>query len=850
MSSVLEDGLVYVCCEDRRRAELREPSATLNGIDFLEVVDAGALPPDRQRVLRVNFVRTPPGVTVAKENVRITGGERIREIPIDDAAFVDDVLVVRVATPGDFSTYTLRLIELGGTPLSGLDPLLSAVDFSFKVECPTDFDCHPVCSCPPAERDDPPIDYTVKDYESFRRLMLDRLALVAPEWTERSPADLGVALVELVAYVADYLSYEQDAVATEAYLGTARRRVSMRRHATLLDYPIHDGCNARVFVHLRAKGTAAVTVPAKSRLLTELPGQGAVLDTVAYEKTLDERPAPEVFETMDEVTIRAEHDELALYAWGERECCLPEGATRATLAGRWEDLHKGDLLVFEEVIGPRTGQEADADPTRRHVVRLSVEPALLEDPLFPDPDDPTDTNKHQPVTQIEWAVEDALPFPLCISGRTDAQHGRRYVDGLTVARGNVVLADHGRTTGEDEPIEGPPAPRPGPRRDSCDRCGGALDATVPARFAPRLSKGPLTHAARVTRTAVVDGRRQRLFFDPDKPAAAAMTWELSRVLPVISIEDANGRRWLPQRDLLSSDPFAPEFVAEVDDDGDATLRFGDGEHGARPAPGVSLDPTYRVGNGAAGNVGAGSIRHVVLDDPGLAAGIEAVRNPLSARGGTDAESLERVRVDAPDAFKTLDRAVTPEDYATIAQRHPQVQRAQATMRWTGSWRTVYLTVDRLGGRSVERNFEAALRAHLERFRMAGHDLEIDGPRFVALELVLEVCVQPGYFRSDVAAALLEVLGSRTLPDGRRGHFHPDNLTFGQSVLLSPIVAAAAAVPGVRDVQAVTCQRLGVESRTAIDEGALAIGRLEIPRLDNDPNFPERGVLTLDLRGGR
>jgi predicted phage baseplate assembly protein len=374
--------------------------------------------------------------------------------------------------------------------------------------------------------------------------------------------------------------------------------------------------------------------------------------------------------------------------------------------------------------------------------------------------------------------------------------------------------------------------------------------TVPSRFAPQLDGAPLTQAARVTRTAIVDGRRQRLFFDPDKPAAAAMIWELSRVLPVISIEDENGRHWLPQRDLLSSDAFAPEFVAEVDDASRATLRFGDGEHGARPAPGVALAATYRIGNGAAGNVGAGSIQHIVLDDPGLADGVEAVRNPLSARGGTDPESLERVRVDAPDAFKTLDRAVTPEDYATIAQRHPEVQRAQATMRWTGSWRTVYLTVDRLGGRPVDPAFEAELRTHLEPFRMAGHDLEIDGPRFVALELELEACVQPGYFRSDVGVALIEVLGSRTLPDGRRGHFHPDNLTFGQAVLLSPIIAAAAAVPGVRDVQVVTFQRLGVESRTAIDEGALAIGRLEIARLDNDPNFPERGVLTLDLKGGR
>ena len=57
-----------------------------------------------------------------------------------------------------------------------------------------------------------------------------------PGWTERHAADLGVALVEILAYVADHLSYRQDAVATEAYLGTARSRISLRRHARLVDY--------------------------------------------------------------------------------------------------------------------------------------------------------------------------------------------------------------------------------------------------------------------------------------------------------------------------------------------------------------------------------------------------------------------------------------------------------------------------------------------------------------------------------------------------------------------------------------------------------------------------------------
>ncbi len=97
--------------------------------------------------------------------------------------------------------------------------------------------------------------------------MLERMALLAPGWTERPPADVGVTLVEMLAYVADELSYRQDAVATEAYLDTARSRVSLRRHARLVDYRVHDGCNARAWVQIRVNATT-VELPRGTPLLT------------------------------------------------------------------------------------------------------------------------------------------------------------------------------------------------------------------------------------------------------------------------------------------------------------------------------------------------------------------------------------------------------------------------------------------------------------------------------------------------------------------------------------------------------------------------------------------------------
>ena len=79
---------------------------------------------------------------------------------------------------------------------------------------------------PPTEAVEPPINYLARDYTSFRTLMLDRMAVTMPDWQERNPADIGITVVEALAHAADHLSYYQDAVATEAYLGTSRRRAS------------------------------------------------------------------------------------------------------------------------------------------------------------------------------------------------------------------------------------------------------------------------------------------------------------------------------------------------------------------------------------------------------------------------------------------------------------------------------------------------------------------------------------------------------------------------------------------------------------------------------------------------
>src|SRR5262249_36725456 len=142
----------------------------------------------------------------------------------------------------------------------------------------------------------------------------------------------------------------------------------------------------------------------------------------------------------------------------------------------------------------------------------------------------------------------------------------------------------------------------------------------------------------------------------DDSAAASWQRQPADALPAISVSGSDKTAWRAVPDLIGSRPTDRSFVAETDDAGIPWLRFGDGTAGGFPRPGVAYTATYRVGGGAEGNVGAESIGHVVLDAAAFP-GVAGVRNPLPATGGVEPERIERVRRDAPIAFRTQLRAV-------------------------------------------------------------------------------------------------------------------------------------------------------------------------------------------------
>ena len=208
-----------------------------------------------------------------------------------------------------------------------------------------------------------------------------------------------------------------------------------------------------------------------------------------------------------------------------------------------------------------------------------------------------------------------------------------------------------------------------------------------------------------------------------------------------------------------------------------------------------------------------------------------------------------MRLNAPFAFRQQDRAVTAQDYANAALRHPEVAAAIAVPRWTGAFQTMLVYVDRSGGEAFDAAFVADVAAFLEHFRLMGIDVAVRGAVKVPLDIALSVCAVPGAMQSTVASQVRDALHPLRA-DGTQGFFAPARFTFGAPLMLSALTAAVMAVDGVQSVAVTTFQRFG---RT--DAGELAAGLIrstgpEVLQLSDDPNFPEQGRLRIAVGGGR
>lgn len=248
--------------------------------------------------------------------------------------------------------------------------------------------------------------------------------------------------------------------------------------------------------------------------------------------------------------------------------------------------------------------------------------------------------------------------------------------------------------------------------------------------------------------------------------------------------------WQQVSTLDDSEPADPHYTARLTDEGYVQIAFGDGQHGRRlPTGSSNVRVRYRIGMGLSGNVAPGGLEkpvkpHVLIDK---------VRQPLLATGGNDREPISSLRSNAPAALFTLERAVSLDDYARLAQRNSSVWQARAfrLANQGAQQERIRVVVVPAGGGALG-DLATTLRDFLE-----GHDLpgaKVDIVNHVPVPFDVSITVQvdssqyvPEEVQADVRAALL---------DG----FYLKNRRLGQALYPSEVIAIVERVEGVINSQ--------------------------------------------------
>jgi hypothetical protein len=841
------------------------------GLDFVYVLES-------QTTLFVYFhppaTLTPQQIlgVIQPSQIKIyspSGGEWLPVVPLDPLsapAWVTRdgrrVLRVKTAQPGDFSRYRFQLNH----PL--VDPYFKEVGFSFKANCPSELDCAPPPhECPDEDLVDYPVNYLARDFWSFRQALLDFASDRHPDWKDRLEADVGMMLAEVMSALGDEFAYYQDRIHREGYFETATQRRSVRRHARMVDYYLSDGkggstwldftVNAAAPVHVIAAGTRVWVLPA-----SVIPGEPAAARQKRSPSIYEVghglaqghnglTPALGILASEADIyksstfNLRNGANEMPAYQWDDSDTCLLVGATSVYVSGH----HAADLPL-EDFTNPdvpgkwvvlKTNPVDASVPVRTWLVRL-IRVTDEVDPLIP-----------ANVTHLEWEQAQATPFEMELT--------------TLVVRGNIVPATAGQTLESYFEIEPNPQalilpPLPPSHLPTTNTYYNENFSSYAVERSALLFTLPgseerdvVSHGPRVDHVAP-----EVRLMDGSFIAGVWVTsseWEWKRSLLGVSsssptdkhftLDDGAWRRVAGYR-RVDETGTVQEFVHfDYANGRGTTFQFGDGEFGQIPSRGTKLRAVYRLGHGRSDNIASNSLTDF---DPAALPFVISVGNPFGVTNAVDPETADEARHVAPEAFRAETfRAVRPEDYAAAVEKLDWVQRAGAQFRWTGSWLTLFATPDPKKSFALSEIQRRDLERQLDRYRLAGRETQGMNPKFANLDLEIHICVAATSYKGEVKQAVLQALFGRRGIHTRAGFFSPDNWTFGDPLSRARLEAVIQEVPGVRAVEEIYIRRRGWFPKRLFNELVYPVAADEIIRVQNDPEFPERGSVRLVMEGG-
>lgn len=714
----------------------------------------------------------------------------------------------------------------------------------------------------------------IATFGELRAVLLSALgaeehAIPFKQWTAREGTDLGLMLLELWAYLADILTFYDEVHAHEAYLGTARRRESLRKLVDLLGYRPSPAVAATVELALEAEGKLPVTLPTGTAFRsgevdggppqifeldqdvtihplrnrwdvaaprpTTLAGAGVTAGsnavvlfdprrsgkvevgdllylTTGSVDTAVVRSVSAVEEVKDgtgtayrQVTLDGDLGSLPLssalsqvQAYRPAQQTTPDTADLTTsvgtdfiyLAGVVRALRSGQVVIVE-VDGQRGAFELTAVAEERIAVEVSTSPATVTAKL--------------PFTKIslDSDLESARGDP----SFTDANRTTMIIHhGLVRVGSPTAMPADALGPSDAITLSGPvrvPRDDPGGSRVALYDDDGqslAVDASVDfdaatitsADVRPTLVMPVQAMGNLVTATRGQTVSNEVLGSGDGQTASQRFTLKKKPLTYVPSADSSTGRastltvwvdgvKWDEVDSFYEADAYDTVYVVRLDEAGEATITFGDGQRGRRLPTGTNnVVASYRYGAGQAAPE-AGSIKQIARP----ARGLKGVRQPEDGTPGSNAETAETIRSAAPRQATLLGRAVSLLDFQAVVAACSGVRATAVQWAWASRQQRAVVRVWHVGSNVT------TVKARLQGVSDPTTIFEVEAAQAVPIQLDLELEVDEDHVASSVEAEVAAVLS-----DPETGLLPPERIGIGRPFFFSALRAKVHEVAGV------------------------------------------------------
>jgi predicted phage baseplate assembly protein len=306
---------------------------------------------------------------------------------------------------------------------------------------------------------------------------------------------------------------------------------------------------------------------------------------------------------------------------------------------------------------------------------------------------------------------------------------------------------------------------------------------------------PATHGQTIENEVLgsVDMRRDtRRYMLKQKPLTYTSPVQAEEHLPDTLQVQVNGMPWHQVSWLYGLSTNRRAYVVQNDSQNNTWLIFGNGNYGAHlPSGREHITATYRIGSGEVGNVPANSLTTLRRRPPG----IQRVTNPIPASGGSDPESNDMARINAPlHVQQTMQRIVSFNDYEHFARAYAGIGKVQVQALWNGRRHLVYMTIASEDGSEIDKT--SIFYQNLQRdVRCAvlspAQPVEIAPCETLHFQVEADIVLQSDYDANTVKANVMQQLTQTFGFNARQP---------GQSLSASEVIVTMQGVSGVMGVK--------------------------------------------------